>query len=247
MGAINLFDYFEEVPLQAGEPVRWAAWAPRRPNSRFDLKLVPRSEGWREDPDSLEVLERIEAEPWVNTVARTSKGVYVRLDDDWIEATGGAVRAGEAPLADLAHGRRFAVQFWDANATKALHVGHLRNLAIGNALAASFAQAGAEVERRSLISDVGRSMGEAMAGVAQQPPARALLAGRGREKRPFRRPLLRGVRRRLRIVHRRRDRAPRRLDRRASWRPRGHRRRTAEAVLAGEARRSSCGTRRAPG
>ncbi len=165
MGAINLFDYFEEVPLQAGEPVRWAAWAPRRPNSRFDLKLVPRSEGWREDPDSLEVLERIEAEPWVNTVARTSKGASLRLDDDWIEATGNAVRAGEAPLADLAHGRRFSVQFWDANATKALHVGHLRNLAIGNALAASFAQAGAEAERRSLISDIGRSMGEAMAGV----------------------------------------------------------------------------------
>ena len=57
------------------------------------------------------------------------------------------------------------MQFWDANATKALHVGHLRNLAIGNALAAALAQAGARVERRSLISDAGRSMGEAMAGV----------------------------------------------------------------------------------
>ena len=57
------------------------------------------------------------------------------------------------------------MQFWDANATKALHVGHLRNLAIGNALAAALAQAGAQVERRSLISDAGRSMGEAMAGV----------------------------------------------------------------------------------
>lgn len=57
------------------------------------------------------------------------------------------------------------MQFWDANATKALHVGHLRNLAIGNALAAALAQAGAQVERRALISDAGRSMGEAMAGV----------------------------------------------------------------------------------
>ena len=57
------------------------------------------------------------------------------------------------------------MQFWDANATKALHIGHLRNLAIGNAVAASLAQAGGQVERRSLISDAGRSMGEAMAGV----------------------------------------------------------------------------------
>ena len=92
----------------------------------------------------------------------------MRLDDGWIEATGAALEAGgsaEATLADLADGRRFSVQFWDANATKALHVGHLRNLAIGNALAAALAQAGAQVERRSLISDAGRSMGEAMAGV----------------------------------------------------------------------------------
>jgi arginyl-tRNA synthetase len=57
------------------------------------------------------------------------------------------------------------VQFWDANATKALHIGHLRNLAIGNALAAALAQAGAHLERRSLICDMGRAMGEAMAGV----------------------------------------------------------------------------------
>jgi hypothetical protein len=59
------------------------------------------------------------------------------------------------------------VQFWDANATKALHVGHLRNLALGNSLAAALEQAGAQVERRSIISDAGRSMGEAMAGIVR--------------------------------------------------------------------------------
>ena len=57
------------------------------------------------------------------------------------------------------------IQFWDANATKALHVGHLRNLALGNALAAALEQGGGEIERRSLISDAGRCMGEAMAGM----------------------------------------------------------------------------------
>ena len=94
----------------------------------------------------------------------------LRLADGWIEPAGAALEAGgsaEAPLADLAQGRRISVQFWDANATKALHVGHLRNLAIGNALAAALAQAGAQVERRSRISDMGRAMGEAMAGVMQ--------------------------------------------------------------------------------
>jgi arginyl-tRNA synthetase len=101
---------------------------------------------------------------------RGSGGVRVRLADSWIELAGAALEAGgsaEAPLADLAQGQRISVQFWDANATKALHVGHLRNLAIGNALAAALAQAGAQVERRSRISDMGRAMGEAMAGVMQ--------------------------------------------------------------------------------
>lgn len=174
--AANLFDYFEGIPPggDAARPAPWAARAPRRPRAPrrggggCDVKLVPRTRGWREDPGSLAALDRVEREPWVDAVHRDGDCVELRLDDGWIETTGAALEAGagaEATLSDLAHGQRFSVQFWDANATKALHVGHLRNLAIGNALAAALAQAGARVERRSLISDAGRSMGEAMAGV----------------------------------------------------------------------------------
>jgi arginyl-tRNA synthetase len=164
----NLFDYFEEVPGQQGAQAPWAARAPRRPHERFDIKLFPRSPDWRKDTTSLQVLEQIEDEPWIDTVAREGNSLDLRLDDGWIETTGAALEAGggaEATLTDIAAGQRFSVQFWDANATKALHVGHLRNLAIGNALAAALTQAGGQVERRSLISDAGRSMGEAMAGV----------------------------------------------------------------------------------
>jgi len=164
----NIFDYFEQLPPGEGGSTRWTVWAPRRPHERFDLKLVPRSPSWQKDADSLEALERVEREPWVKAATRNRKGVELRIDDDWIETAGAALEAGgsvEATLGDLARGERFSVQFWDANATKALHAGHLRNLAIGNALAAALAQAGAQVERRSLISDAGRSMGEAMAGV----------------------------------------------------------------------------------
>lgn len=164
----NLFDYFEEIPAHDGAPAPWAARAPRRPLAGVDLKLMPRTPGWREDPDALGALAQVEREPWVAEATADGEGVALRLDDGWIELTGAALEAGgsaEATLSDLAHGERFSVQFWDANATKALHVGHLRNLAIGNALAAALAQAGAQVERRSLISDAGRSMGEAMAGV----------------------------------------------------------------------------------
>ncbi len=164
----NLFDYFEELSQSAGAGPHWAARTPLRPSERFDMKLVPRSPNWRDEPASLQALERVEREPWVDRLVRNETSVELRLDDRWIERLGAALQDGECAeqeLSDLAHGQRFSVQFWDANATKALHVGHLRNLAIGNALAAALAQAGGQVERRALISDAGRSMGEAMAGV----------------------------------------------------------------------------------
>jgi hypothetical protein len=166
----NLFDYFETLATVDGGVAPWAARAPRHPRRPFDLKLVPRTPSWHEDAESLAALAQIESEPWVQRLTPNCDGVAVCLDDEWIESAGAALEAGgsaEATLTDLAHGERHSVQFWDANATKALHVGHLRNLAIGNALAAALAQAGAQVERRSLISDAGRSMGEAMAGVMQ--------------------------------------------------------------------------------
>ena len=125
---------------------------------------------------------------------------------------GAALEAGgsaEAALGDLAAGRRYSVQFWDANATKALHVGHLRNLAIGNAIAAALTQAGGQVERRSLISDAGRSMGEAMAGRRAERAPRARLERRRREERSLRRRLLRRLRRRRRRVAGGEARAPR--------------------------------------
>lgn len=169
----NLFDYFEESSGGAergGEPARapWAARTPVRPSERFDLMLVPRAHAWREDPASVAALERAAGEPWVAELTPTNGTVEVRLADAWIRTAGAALEdgdGGEEQFGDLARGRRFSIQFWDANATKALHAGHLRNLAIGNALAAALAQAGGSVERRSLISDAGRSMGEAMAGV----------------------------------------------------------------------------------
>ena len=164
----NLFDYFEELSPNGGAGAHWAARTPLRPSDRFDLKLVPRSPVWRDDPAALQALDLLEREPWVDRLVRTETSAELRLDDRWVQRLGEALEDGDCSvqdLSDLARGGRYSVQFWDANATKALHVGHLRNLAIGNALAAALTQAGGQVERRALISDAGRSMGEAMAGV----------------------------------------------------------------------------------
>lgn len=165
MGA-NLFDKLDEIATPpGGERAKWAARAPYRPEDGFDLMLMPRNPEWAEDAAALAALDRIAAEPWVERLTRDEDGVRLRLDDGWIETTGAALESGPSSDTDLVAGERYAVYFWGANTTKALHVGHLRNLAVGNAIGAALAQAGGLVEHRSLICDVGRSMGEAMAGV----------------------------------------------------------------------------------
>jgi arginyl-tRNA synthetase len=167
---INLFDYFDEAGGGADAQSHWALRAPYRPHQRFDLMLVPRSPAWREDRAARGDLERIEGLPWVEAVKSDGGQVWLRLDDGWVDRRGAALEQGEEAVAgcgDVAAGRRFALNFWDANSTKALHIGHLRNLALGNALGNALTETGGEVERRSIICDVGRSMGEAMAGVVR--------------------------------------------------------------------------------
>jgi arginyl-tRNA synthetase len=163
----NLFDSLDVAAAGGGEQQHWAARAPYRPEAGFDLMLVPRVPDWWDREGPREALREIEAQPWVDAIDESGDAVRLRLDDDWVEDAAAAAEAGEGALAnaDLAADSRYAVYFWGANTTKALHIGHLRNLAVGNAIGATLAQAGGRVEHRSLICDVGRSMGEAMAGV----------------------------------------------------------------------------------
>jgi len=166
----NLFDYFDEAGDGDGAQSHWTLRAPYRPHERFDLMVVPRVEGWREDSASLAALDEIEKLPWVAAVERGERQTWLRLDDGWVAKRGAELEQGEEAVAgcgEVAAGRRFALNFWDANSTKALHIGHLRNLALGNALGNALAEAGGEIERRSIICDIGRSMGEAMAGVVR--------------------------------------------------------------------------------
>ncbi len=167
---INLFDYFDEAGGGDSAQPHWALRAPYRPHERFDLMLVPQVEDWRGNHDSLAALEEIGGRPWVTAIKGEGEQMWLRLDDEWVAQRGAALEQGEEAVAgcgDVAAGRRFALNFWDANSTKALHIGHLRNLALGNALGNALGEAGGEVERRSIICDVGRSMGEAMAGVVR--------------------------------------------------------------------------------
>ena len=182
----NIFDYFDDTVGGDGDEGLWALRAPFRPRDRFDVMLVPRVPEWREDAASRQALEQLEGEPWVDAVEQDGDCAWMRLSNSWIEEKGAALEAGGAEAGahtDIAGGRRFALNFWDANSTKALHIGHLRNLALGNALGAALGEAGGQVERRSIICDVGRSMGEAMAGVLRS--GRGLQAENGQKSDHF--------------------------------------------------------------
>jgi arginyl-tRNA synthetase len=91
----------------------------------------------------------------------------LRFEDERILGLGAALEAGDAEALatrSLGAGERWTINYADPNTTKALHVGHLRNLAVGECLASMAQAAGADVTRQSRVGDFGRNMGEALAG-----------------------------------------------------------------------------------
>jgi arginyl-tRNA synthetase len=125
-------------------------------------------------------LEALQADPAVASIEQQGQRFLMRYADERIAATGAGLEAGRftgMETDDLRAGTRAVVDFCDPNATKALHVGHLRNIALGQAVTMALRAAGAHAERQSHIGDAGRSMGEAMAGyqryAAPQTPEQA--------------------------------------------------------------------------
>lgn len=113
--------------------------------------------------------EALRADPAIDpaSVTQEQQRFLMRFADERVAAVGAGLEAGQLTgmeTGDLRAGERAIVDFCDPNATKALHVGHLRNIALGQAISRALRAAGAQVERQSHIGDAGRSMGEAMAG-----------------------------------------------------------------------------------
>ena len=89
--------------------------------------------------------EALAALPEVAAVSARADSLTVRFADTAIAQLGERLEAGEEGVLDardLLGGAEVVVNFCDANPTKALHVGHLRNVALGQALAGALAAAG---------------------------------------------------------------------------------------------------------
>lgn len=103
----------------------------------------------------------------VATVKPRRADVFLTFEADALRDLEQRLAVGEEAgmeTGDLLAGARCDVSLVGPNANKALHLGHLRNVVLGQAFACSLEAAGAAVRRRSLVADIGRRMCEAMAG-----------------------------------------------------------------------------------
>lgn len=103
----------------------------------------------------------------IESVVLKSHEIKLRLRDPFVAAHAArlAEHGGFTVAAPHVAPRHMRVAFCDPNLNKALHVGHLRNIALGTAIAGLWRWAGATVSTQSVACDIGRNMAEALAGL----------------------------------------------------------------------------------
>jgi hypothetical protein len=167
----NLLDELDRALARADESGPLASLVVPHNLPGCDVFLAGRRSGWAAEAGRAlggaltehAVVHEVQLDPSGNRL-------LLRLDDQRVAALGAALEGVvvEPFLGrDLATSERFVVDYCDPNATKALHVGHLRTVALGHALGCLAASCGADVVHQTQIGDVGRQMGEAMAGYVQ--------------------------------------------------------------------------------
>jgi tRNA synthetases class I (R) len=156
----------------------------RHEGHQADLRLVFPDRSWLQSPSGNSLIEALQEHPKTESASRRKSTIHVRFDDLVLADLERCLAAGEPAgmsAGDIAAGQRVTVSYLGPNTNKALHVGHLRNVLIGEALSSAFTSAGAVVRRHNMVGDVGRRVGEAMAGYRSfhegQTPADAGLAG----------------------------------------------------------------------
>lgn len=175
----RIVEHLEETVREAGAGELCRNVGLRRnPEAYADGSLHFANPSWSQQPAGRELLARLASLEVCESVRQKGPRLTFRLKDDWVAAVGEALEAGDEVGMDaggLLGGRRIFVDFYGANATKALHIGHLRNSALGFGLAAALDAAGARVTRLCHGADVGRQVAEAVAGFAafhaQEDPA----------------------------------------------------------------------------
>jgi len=181
----DLLGECEAVIAEHGALEQCVSIEPRRSeNHDADLRLLFADRLWLRSPAGAAMIAALRRHPAVAAAQRRKSAVALRFDDTTLaqlERRLAADGVADMQSSEMLDGRRFMVSFVGANTNKALHVGHLRNIVLGEALASTLTAAGGSVQRHSLVGDIGRRVCEAMAGYLSchdgQTPERAGLAG----------------------------------------------------------------------
>jgi arginyl-tRNA synthetase len=164
--ATNLLDRLDAAIAAQGAEGALLTVVPFKPAAAdVDLRVCDRA--WGASAAGARALDALAGATDPAAVARADGRLAARFANVRLAALGTTLEhGGEDPLATrrVACERRWTVNFGDPNTTKALHVGHLRNVALGNSLASAAEALGMQVVRQSRVGDFGRNMGEAMAG-----------------------------------------------------------------------------------
>ncbi|MGH9090336.1 MAG: arginine--tRNA ligase [Acidimicrobiales bacterium] len=163
----NVLDWLDERLGSAGAGDEVVASTPDRPDGETDAVLLVRHAEWGASEAGQQALEAVVGSGACRVLRRDGTRIRLRLDSALLRELAERLEAGEPdPLRtrELAAGRSWVVNFIDPNTTKALHIGHLRNIAVGHSLGCVGEAAGIDVTRQVRLGDYGRSVGEAMAG-----------------------------------------------------------------------------------
>jgi arginyl-tRNA synthetase len=139
----------------------------RREEQDADLRLLFTDRTWLQSPAGDRLIEALRRDSAVVTVLRRRSALTLRFDDGALARLEARMQANDrvsTETADLLAGHCLTIGFVGPNTNKALHVGHLRNIYLGHALASALESAGASVQRHSLVGDIGRRVCEAIAG-----------------------------------------------------------------------------------
>lgn len=163
----NLLDRLDTRISLAGAADELSVVVPQAPLSGRDATLVVRHATWGASDEAPRALESIAAVSDWQVLSRKRNRVHLRFDDHLLEAAATDLEEQQTDpfhTTQIGSGQAWVFNFIDPNTTKALHIGHLRNIAVGQSLACMAEAAGVGVTRQIRVGDYGRNMGEAMAG-----------------------------------------------------------------------------------
>jgi hypothetical protein len=168
VGTADVLGECEGVLVEHDALHRCVAIEPRRREDQHaDLRLLFADRAWLRSADGEALTAGLERHPAVAGVQRHRSAILLRFDDAALAGLECRLAAGEIAAMDASDalgGSPITVGFVGPNTNKALHVGHLRNIVLGHALASALTSAGATVSRHSLVGDIGRRVCEAMGG-----------------------------------------------------------------------------------